>query len=294
MCRGGQARLLQRKGRARLSKRFSDARTATLSEQVKPNATWDVGAENLWLATDSRNLVQSTFLVDTRTTFVATISNHVSLPVAPVKYYLAVATSILMIMDTHLPRRILESILLHSIRDFLKRHPVTSSLLPVHNILHLLRIKTKHPEDLIALLNWALIPPHRILNLRPVRKLDVVIARFAFIRAASMCGRFSQILPIHRRARKVPSRRKASLPQGHHAAGGLGVCEDGAVELNPHAAVGGQDIDTMEWIFGVIDDLHLLLKPLVQGFEIDLDETRELGVEGVRYDEDVNRLAVGG
>jgi hypothetical protein len=205
-----------------------------------------------------------------------------------------ITTPMLMAIDLDLSRRIIRPNLpRHAVR-FVNRHPIRPRLDAVDEIFHLLRIETQHPNNLIALLNGTLIPPYRVFHLRSITQLDAVVARLAFIRTASLRQRLSKILPLHRRARQVPPSREAGLPQRHHPAAGLGVREDRAVEFDVDAPVGGEDVNAMEGVFRVVDDLGLLLEPLVQGFEIELDESRELGVERGGDDERVDSFVTHG
>lgn len=198
-------------------------------------------------------------------------------------------------MDLDLPRRIIHPNLpRHTVRAFLDRHPIRPGLEAFNEIVHLLWIETQHADDFIAFLNGTLVPPHCVLHLRPITQLDAVVAGLAFIRTAGLRRRLSEILPLHCCARQVPPSWEAGFPQRHHAAAGLGVGEDGAVEFDADAAVGGEDVDAMEGVFRVVDDLGLLLEPLVQGFEIDLDEAGELGVECRRDEQRVDGFVVHG
>jgi len=48
----------------------------------------------------------------------------------------------------------------------------------------------------------------------------------------------------------------------------------------------------MKWVLWVIDDLGLLLEPLVQRLEVDLDKAGELGVECFRDDERIDGFVI--
>jgi hypothetical protein len=50
----------------------------------------------------------------------------------------------------------------------------------------------------------------------------------------------------------------------------------------------------MKWVLWVIDDLGLLLEPLVQRLEVNLDKAGELGIECFRDNERVDGFVVDG